>query len=94
MKANFEKKTYHFLVIAIILLSVSSVLCCQPSPTTVQDFLARGKAYSDKGDYNSAIADYTQAIRLEPNYWYAYSMLGDAYIDENRKKMARALLTK
>ena len=29
-------------------------------------FLSRGNAYDDKGDYDRAIADYNEAIRLDP----------------------------
>ena len=33
----------------------------------------------DKGDYDGAIADFTEAIRLAPNYVYAYKQRGVAY---------------
>ena len=36
----------------------------------------RGYAYGKKGDYNRAIADYTQAIELNPNYVEAYNNRG------------------
>lgn len=32
----------------------------------------RGYAYDDKGDYDRAIADYSRAIELDPNYAKAY----------------------
>ena len=31
-------------------------------------FMTRGNAYDDKGDFDHAIADYNEAIRLSPNY--------------------------
>ena len=42
----------------------------------------RGIAYSAKGDYDQAIADYNQAIRLNPNYGMAYYNRGSAYADK------------
>ena len=39
-------------------------------------------AYNDKGDYDRAIDDYTQAIQLNPNDAYAYKNRGLAYNDK------------
>jgi tetratricopeptide (TPR) repeat protein len=39
----------------------------------------RGTAYDDKGDYDRAIQDYTEAIRLNPNAASAYYGRGYAY---------------
>ncbi|MFH1227874.1 MAG: tetratricopeptide repeat protein [Planctomycetota bacterium] len=38
-----------------------------------------GSAYDDKGDLDQAIADYTKAIELNPNYANAYHNRGIAY---------------
>ena len=35
-------------------------------------------ALSDRGDYEAAIAHFTRAIELDPNYWYAYNNRGMA----------------
>ena len=37
---------------------------------------------SDKGDLDQAIADYTQAIALDPKYAVAYNNRGIAYCDK------------
>ena len=43
-------------------------------------FCNRGNAYQDyKGDYDRAIQDYDQAIRLKPDYAIAFNNRGDAY---------------
>jgi tetratricopeptide (TPR) repeat protein len=43
---------------------------------------ARGIAYKRKGDYDRAIVDYDEAIRLDPNNARAYSNRGNAYADK------------
>jgi tetratricopeptide (TPR) repeat protein len=50
---------------------------------------ARGKVYFDKGDYDRAIADYDQAIKLKAGYTDAYKSRGDAY--EAKGDHARAI---
>jgi formylglycine-generating enzyme required for sulfatase activity/lipoprotein NlpI len=42
-------------------------------------YVNRGKAYRRKGDYDSAVADYNQAIMLDPKYVQAYLGRGAAY---------------
>jgi len=42
-------------------------------PSDAAAYNNRGNAYSDLGEYNSAIADYTTAIRLVPDYAKAYN---------------------
>jgi tetratricopeptide (TPR) repeat protein len=39
----------------------------------------RGSEYSDKGDYDRAISDYNEAIRINPKYVKAYNSRGQAY---------------
>ena len=41
-------------------------------------------AYANKGEYDKAIADYTEAIRLDPKYAEAYYNRGMAYGNEGR----------
>ncbi|GHT85531.1 hypothetical protein FACS1894137_09920 [Spirochaetia bacterium] len=49
----------------------------------------KGNASYNRGDYDMAIADYTEAIRLDPNYANAYYNRGVAY--ENKKDYDRAI---
>jgi tetratricopeptide (TPR) repeat protein len=42
-------------------------------------FNRRGDAYYAKGDYDRAIADHTEAIRLNPSYAPFYNYRGDSY---------------
>jgi tetratricopeptide (TPR) repeat protein len=53
-----------------------------PTPTTQGDAeaaLNRGDAYNDKKKYDKAISEYTEAIRIKPNYAFAYQRRGTAY---------------
>jgi tetratricopeptide (TPR) repeat protein len=42
-------------------------------------FPQRGDAYYELGDYEKAIADYTEAIHLDPKYVESYKGRGNAY---------------
>ena len=39
----------------------------------------RGEAYCNKGEFDRAIADYDEAVRLDPTLAFAYSTRGEAY---------------
>jgi lipoprotein NlpI len=43
-------------------------------------YFNRGRAYSDRGDYDRAIADFNDALRIEPNYPDAFNGRGIAYV--------------
>ena len=43
-------------------------------------YLNRGVVYNGKGDYDKAISEYTEAIRLNPKYVEAYNNRGYAYM--------------
>ena len=49
------------------------------TPNDAKGYLDRAVEYYNKGDYDRAIADYTQAIRLDPNDANAYSYRAIAY---------------
>ena len=53
----------------------------------------RGDAYRKKGDMDRAIADLTEAIRLDPKYANAYDNRGLAYRDKGDMDRAIADLT-
>ena len=50
-----------------------------PPATYAVAYNNRGKAYNHKGDYDRAIADFDEAIRLDPKYVFAYNNRGNAY---------------
>jgi len=49
------------------------------TPQTAGTFLDRGIMFLARGDYNTAIEDFTNAIRLNPNLAYLYIARGGAY---------------
>lgn len=49
-------------------------------PKDAVDFSSRADAYYDKGEFESAIQDYNQAIRLNPNSAAAFNNRGLAYV--------------
>jgi tetratricopeptide (TPR) repeat protein len=60
-------------VLAIFVLLFTA---CVSTPQTTEAFLKRGIKFACKGKYEKAIADYTQAIRLDPNNAVAYNNRG------------------
>ena len=52
------------------------------NPKIVEDYISRGNAYSYIGEYDKAIADYSEAIKLKTNYAKAYYNRGNAYRDK------------
>ena len=50
----------------------------------------RGLAWDNKGEYDKAIADYNQALTINPNYAYAYVNRGDAWNEKGEYDKAIA----
>lgn len=53
-------------------------------------YFHRGMAYADKRQYDTAIADYTAAVKLNPAYSAAYNNRGAAYekLGDNKRALA------
>jgi tetratricopeptide (TPR) repeat protein len=49
-----------------------------------------GKVLFDQGDYDSAIAEYTEALAIDPNYAAAYGSRADTYLDKTDYDLAIA----
>ena len=47
-------------------------------------YVNRARSYSDKKDYDRAIADYSEAIKLDPRLATAYNLRGLAYLKQAR----------
>jgi tetratricopeptide (TPR) repeat protein len=67
----------------------------QPNSASVQSaqraksYFDSGKTFYSRGDYVTAVADFTEAIRLNPNYTNAYHNRGLAY--KNKGDYDRAI---
>src|SRR6266481_4148763 len=55
----------------------------ESAPNRAHAYGTRGAAYYDKGEFDRAIADFSQAIKLDPNYALAYNNRGFAYFRKN-----------
>ncbi|WP_293128781.1 tetratricopeptide repeat protein [Microcoleus sp. bin38.metabat.b11b12b14.051] len=77
---------YYYRAIALcgfisLLSSISPAISIQPSPILIvqnaaEDLFNSGLAKSEAGDIPGAIADYTAAIAINPNYAKAYNKRG------------------
>ena len=63
---------------AVFAISVQLPSASVVAQTKAEDFLIQGEEKYEKGDYQGAIAAYTQAIALNPNYAEAYNGRGNA----------------
>ncbi len=64
------------------------------SSLTTLDYVAQGEAYLEQGDYERAIATFSEAIRLDPDYTKAYLGRGYAYYLQGENDLALADLNK
>ncbi|MDR2739402.1 MAG: tetratricopeptide repeat protein, partial [Treponema sp.] len=51
-------------------------------PRTAGAFFDRALLSQNRGEYDNAIADYTEALRLDPDFTAAYNNRGNAYADK------------
>ena len=70
------------VVILAVGFAISSWLTQEPSSASA--YVERGDSYQEQGKHEEAIADYTKAIELDPNYTVAYKNRGWIYyLQEN-----------
>ena len=65
-----------------------------PTEQYAEAHFDRGLAHADKGDCDKAIADYTEAIRLDPKYAKAFNNRGAAYRKKGELAKSMADITK
>ena len=62
------------------------------SPQDVSAYTLRGQSYAGVGEYERAIQDYDEAMRLDPQSGWPHYYKGLAYGKLGRQKEAEALL--
>ena len=67
-----------FLAILLLEIGCAAALNFQKRQQ-VEKSLEMGEKFIIKGEYEKAISDYNQALRLDPNYVEAYNNRGAAY---------------
>jgi len=78
--SNSPKRRWYRFSQRALLLGLLVFSGCGPSKEQrAVDAYNRGIAYAEKADYDRAIADYTEAIRLDPKLAEAYCSRGAAY---------------
>jgi tetratricopeptide (TPR) repeat protein len=60
--------------------------------TLEESYYRRGLELEKRGEFKDAIAAYTEALRVNPNYAQAYMQLGSAYANAGQKQQAIAHL--
>ncbi len=72
--------------LACAFLLLLSIACSNAhgaeEPNSAEAYLKRGNTYLDKAEYDKAIKDYSEAIRLDPTLATAYYKRGNAYADK------------
>jgi len=84
MKKNTLLKT---VFISVFFIAYSTRLRAQ---STAKDYYNIAYKFYNNKQYDSAIANLTQAIKLSPNYSYAYEARGNAYFGKNAYNQAIA----
>ncbi|MDR1868607.1 MAG: tetratricopeptide repeat protein [Treponema sp.] len=75
-----KRRAFLFLAVAVALLAGGcETLDLEWTALTAEDYQARGFKYFDRNDYDSAIAEFTKAINLDPDFALAYIDRGHAY---------------
>ena len=88
-QAYFEKDdTDKIITLYTKALDIASKLS-QPWDDLYKIYNNRGVAYNDKGEFDDAIKDFYQAIKLNPNDAYAYNNRGSAYY--NKEEFGKAI---
>jgi tetratricopeptide (TPR) repeat protein len=82
------------LVTAVFSAMVLSEGCGADRGNRSRELLRRGNGHFDKGEFEAAVADYTKAIEIEPDYSDAYNNRGLTYSDRGDKDRAIADYTK
>ena len=69
----------HTGILAVTVLALLITTGCSDELSTPQEYFDRGNSHFDDAKFEKAIADYSQAIRIDPEYATAYNNRGLSY---------------
>ena len=61
------------------------------SPNKYRGYFNLGVAYLDRGDYQNALKNYVQAIKLKPDYVKAYNNIAAIYTERSKYEEAEKI---
>lgn len=79
---SFRATRSAILTAAVITCAVLLAACAVPS--SKETLNQRGNAHYAQQEYDQAIADYTEVIRLDPKFSAAYFNRGNAYVAQQK----------
>jgi tetratricopeptide (TPR) repeat protein len=88
MDGQKELAIMRYSILALLFLCILSTACTQDQDAV--SYNNRGVAWAGKGEFDKAIADYTEAIRLDPKYAAAFYNRGMAWDDKGDNDKAIA----
>lgn len=80
------KGLYRFAPFSFILIMLigSGLNPFKHSPQTAKDYVNRAEEHLIRNDFQLALADYKQALKLDPNLAEAYARRGELYLSRSR----------
>ncbi len=80
------KGFYRFAPFSFILIMLigSGLNPFKKSPQTAKDYVNRAEQHLITNDFQLALADYNQALKLNPNFPEAYARRGELYLSRSR----------
>ena len=84
MKPKVERgrRVVLWLGVACLGLLPTALSCSGPKTPGAEEANERGFSHAEKGDHDKAIADFTEAIRLDPKDATAYNNRGASYAEK------------
>lgn len=74
------RNTVRYYIIVLLAVSIISTEAFSAEPQTAEEFLTRGNELHEQGQYDKAIIDYSDAIKLDPNNEVAIYHRGYTYL--------------
>ncbi|MBW4535469.1 MAG: tetratricopeptide repeat protein [Pleurocapsa minor HA4230-MV1] len=78
----------------IISTEKTTVQAQEANLNSAEAYYNRGFSYAEQGKYELAIADFNQAIKIDPNNALPYIGRADLYVVQGKNKLARTDLEK